>query len=398
MRTFDYERIKGEKWDSDILRSVAGIERSTGRQELYLQQHPEDVERLVTIGKIQSTEASNAIEGIVTTDTRIRQLVEDKTAPRNRSEREIVGYRNALNLIHESFDSIPIAPNYILQLHRTLLMPSGTTAGRLKNVQNCIAARHPDGRTETLFTPLSPLETPEALERICASYSRVIEEGTVEPLLVIPAFVHDFLCIHPFSDGNGRMSRLLTTLMLYRNRYYVGRYNSLEAKINNTKDAYYDALARSQTGWHEGTEDATPFTRYLLGTVLSACQDFEARFELVQIKRSALEIVRGATLFKMGQLTKQDICELCPSLGMSTIEGALRKLVAAGEVSRVGSGRATRYYRPKQRWKHEARRVRRTRLVTRGATTHLSKPCLFSVDGMQALSRWQVPSPLMRSS
>lgn len=225
MREFNYSAIKEQKWDSDILGLIAAIYKEAGKQELYLKQQPEALEKLVEIAKIQSTEASNAIEGIVTTSTRIKQLVEEKTTPRNRDEQEIAGYRDALNIIHESFDAIPITRNYILQLHKIMYSHmNNPMAGQTKNVQNYISASYPDGHTEILFTPLAPYETPEALDRICEEYNRVIGNYEIEPLIAIPVFIHDFLCIHPFNDGNGRMSRLLTTLLLYRNGFFVGKY------------------------------------------------------------------------------------------------------------------------------------------------------------------------------
>ena len=348
MRDFHYTAIREQKWDSEILGLIAAIYKEAGKQEMYLKQRPEELEKLVEIAKVQSTEASNAIEGIVTTSTRIRQLVEEKTAPRNRDEQEIAGYRDALNIIHENFDAIPITRNYILQLHKVLYSHmNNPMAGQTKSVQNYISATYPNGHTETLFTPLAPFETPEALDRICDEYNRVIGNMEAEPLIVIPIFIHDFLCIHPFNDGNGRMSRLLTTLLLYRNGFYVGKYISLEAKIAKNKDLYYAALRQAQEGWHERTEDAVPFIKYLLGIILSAYRDFEERFSLVEQKKPALETVRQATLNKIGRFSKQDIRELCPALSVSSIEGALRKLVASGELKREGNGKNTCYYRLK---------------------------------------------------
>lgn len=348
MRPFSYTEIKNQKWDSDILGLIAAIYKEAGKQEMYLKQRPEELEKLVEIAKIQSTESSNAIEGIVTTSTRVKQLVEEKTTPKNRDEQEIAGYRDVLNIIHESFDAIPISQNYILQLHKILYnYMNNPMAGRTKSVQNYISATYPDGHVETLFTPLAPFETPEALDKICEEYNRVIGNMEVEPLIVIPVFIHDFLCIHPFNDGNGRMSRLLTTLLLYRSGFYVGKYISLEAKIAKNKDLYYDALRQAQNGWHEGVENVVPFIKYLLGTVLAAYKDFEDRFALVETKLPALEVVRRATMNKIGRFTKQDIRELCPSLSISSIEGALRKLVSSGELKREGVGKNTCYYRLK---------------------------------------------------
>ena len=348
MRTFNYSALKGAKWDSDILGLIAAIYKEAGRQEMCLKHSPEKLDKLIEVAKVQSTEASNAIEGILTTSTRIRQLVEERTTPKSRDEQEIAGYRDALNIIHENFDAIPVTRNYILQLHKVLYSHmSNSMAGKTKNVQNYISASYTDGRSEILFTPLAPFETPEALDRICEEYARVTGNAEAEPLIVIPVFIHDFLCIHPFNDGNGRMSRLLTALLLYQNGFYVGRYISLEAKIAKKKELYYDALRRSQNGWHEGEEDPVPFIKYLLGTILAAYRDFDDRFALVETKLSAEEMVRRATLQKIGRFKKQDIREMCPALSISSVEGALRKLVAVGELKREGVGKSICYYRLK---------------------------------------------------
>ena len=346
MRTFNYSIIKNQKWDSETLGLIAAIYKECGKQELYLKQRPDELEKLVEIAKIQSTEASNAIEGIVTTNTRIKQLVEEKTAPRNRDEQEIAGYRDVLSIIHASYDAIPLSKNYILQLHKIMYSHMhNPMVGQTKNVQNYISATFPDGHSKILFTPLAPFETLEALDRICEEYNKVIGNMELDPLIAIPIFIHDFLCIHPFNDGNGRMSRLLTTLLLYRSGFYVGKYISLEAKIAKNKDLYYAALSRAQHGWHEGTEDVVPFIKYLLGTILASYKDFGDRFAIVEEKLPAIEIVRKASLNIIGRFMKQDIREQCPSLSLSSVEGALRKMVAAGELKREGAGKATRYIR-----------------------------------------------------
>ncbi len=348
MRKFNYSDISKRTWDSEILGYIAAIYKEAGKQELYLKQRPEELEKLVEIAKIQSTEASNAIEGIVTTNSRIKQLVEEKTTPKNRAEEEIAGYRDVLNIIHESFDAIPLTQNFILQLHKIMYNHlNNPMAGRTKNVQNYISATYPDGKVEVLFTPLDPFDTPEALDRICEEYNRVIGNNELEPLIAIPVFIHDFLCIHPFNDGNGRMSRLLTTLLLYRNGFYVGKYISLEAKIAKHKDLYYDALGASQHGWIEGNDDPVPFIKYLLSTILAAYKDFEDRFKIVEKKLPAIDMVRKAINEKIGWFTKQDIRELCPSLSISSIEGSLRKLVELGEIKREGNGKDNKYARLK---------------------------------------------------
>ena len=348
MRNFNYSKIKDIKWDSEILSLVASIYRYQGKQELYLKQRPNELEQLIDIAKIQSTESSNKIEGIVTTSVRLKQLLEEKTTPRNRNEQEIVGYRDVLDIIHENFDVIPISRNYILQMHKILYSHmNNPLAGKTKNVQNYISATYPDGHSEVLFTPLSPFETPGALDRICDEYNRVIGNSEVEPIIMIPIFIHDFLCIHPFNDGNGRLSRLLTTLLLYKNGFYVGRYISLESLIARDKAAYYEALNKAGVNWHDGNEDVVPFIKYLLRIILAAYKAFDDRFSIVENKLSAVEMVRKATLQKLGRFTKQDIRELCPSLSISSIEGSLRKLVEEGELRREGVGRSTKYIRLK---------------------------------------------------
>lgn len=346
MRNFNYQRYKDRIWDSELIGLIGAIYKEAGKQEMFLRQKPETLDRLVEIAKIQSTESSNAIEGIATTSTRVKQLVEEKTTPKNRSEQEIAGYRDALKVIHESFDYIPLTKNYILQLHKILYSHmNNPMAGRFKNVQNYISATYKDGRTETLFTPLSPFETEEAIESLCDEYNRIIGNNEIDPLIVIPIFIHDFLCIHPFNDGNGRMSRLLTTLLLYRSGFYVGKYISLEKKIANNKELYYDALGLSQKDWYEDKDDSTPFIKYLLGTILSAYKDFEERVETIEVKLPAIDTVRKAINNKLGKFTKQDILELCPSLASSTIEASLNKLVSTNEIIKEGAGKNTVYYK-----------------------------------------------------
>lgn len=236
MRDFDYIKLADHKWDTEIVTYIAKIHECKGRQDLYVRQRPVELERLMEIAKIQSTEASNKIEGIVTTSTRMKQLLEERTTPKNRDEREILGYRDVLNTIHENHEYIPLTPSYILQLHRDLLRHAGVSyGGSFKNTQNYISETLPDGRQVTRFAPLAPYETPAAIEKICSSYKQALHMEAVDALILIPAFICDFLCIHPFNDGNGRMSRLLTLLLLYQNGYEVGKYISIEKQIEKQK-------------------------------------------------------------------------------------------------------------------------------------------------------------------
>ena len=346
MRSLDYTKLKDKKWDSEIIRLVAQIHELKGRQELYLKQKPAELDKLIEMAKIQSTEASNEIEGIRTTNTRLKQLYAVKTTPKNRDEEEIMGYRDVLNTIHESFEYIPIRPNYILQIHRDLFSYSEKgIGGRFKNTQNYISARDSAGNEFILFTPLAPYETPTAIEKICVEYNKAIDAGDVDALILIPIFIHDFLCIHPFSDVNGRMSRLLTTLLLYRSGYVVGKYISLESKIAKNKSLYYDALKRCQTGWNENNEDVTKFIKYLLRTILAAYRDFEDRVDMVSEKLNAIDIVRRAVNNKIGKFTKSDMMELCPTIGKTSVENSLKQLAKEGVITKHGIGRATYYVR-----------------------------------------------------
>ena len=346
MRKFNYSVLKDMKWDSEMMGYVAIIHEMKGKQALYLRQKPESLDRLVEIAKVQSTESSNEIEGIRTTNTRLKQLVSEKTTPKNRDEQEIAGYRDALAVIHESFEYIPLTPNYLLQLHKILYSHSvKDVGGKFKTTQNYISATDGEGKQFTLFTPPAPYETPDMVSELCDEFNRAIAECEVDPLLLIPIFIHDFLCIHPFLDGNGRMSRLLTTLLLYRSGYMVGKYISLESKIAKNKNLYYDALELSQTGWHEGYDDPTPFVKYLLGAIISAYRDFEERMEIVGDKDSAMDIVAKAVATRIGKFTKADIASLCPSISSSSVESSLKKLVRNAVIEKHGNGRATFYTR-----------------------------------------------------
>lgn len=346
MRDFNYGKLRNIKWDNEVLGLVAQIHEYKGKQTLFLKQKPATLEKLVEIAKIQSTEASNKIEGIVTTAVRIKQLCDQKTTPRNRDEEEISGYRDALSLIHESYEYIPIKSSYILQLHQVLYRYSQRSiGGRFKNTQNYITEIKESGEQIVRFMPLDPFETPTAIEKMCESFNRETDACEVDPLILIPAFIVDFLCVHPFNDGNGRMSRLLTTLLLYRAGYVVGKYVSLESKIEKTKESYYKALEKSDINWNNGENDLTPFIKYILGTVLSAYRDFEQRVILVEDKASAIDLVRNAVNNTIGKFTKSDIMELVPSVGKTSVENSLKILIEEGVIGRDGKGKATFYFR-----------------------------------------------------
>lgn len=349
MRNFDYQKLAQQKWDSEILLYVAKIHEYKGRQELYVRQKPVELERLVEVARIQSTEASNKIEGIVTTSTRIKQLMSEKTSPRNRDEKEIMGYRDVLNTIHESHEFIPLRPSYILQLHRDLLKRTGLSyGGTFKNVQNYIKETLPDGTEIIRFTPVAPYETPAAVEAICDSYACTQALEAIDPLILIPVFICDFLCIHPFNDGNGRMSRLLTLLLLYQNGFEVGKYISVEKEIEKTKDVYYDVLEGADFGWHEEKNDYTPFIRYMLQVILSCYVEFEERVGLMQsggAKSVAYDVVKAYAASKIGKFTSADVIINCPSVGRSSALAALKKLTDEGYLTKLKTGRNIAYVR-----------------------------------------------------
>lgn len=346
MRQFNYSYLKNIDWDNEMVGLIAQIHEYKGRQDIYNKQQPIVLDKLVDIAKIQSVESSNKIEGIITTDIRIRDLVEDKTTPRTRDEEEIAGYRDVLNLIHESYEFIPIKSSYILQLHKELYKYSEKTfGGRFKNTQNYIAEVHQDGSESIRFTPLAPYETPGAIDSICDSYNRMIDECIIDPLFLIPIFISDFLCIHPFNDGNGRMSRLLTTLLLYKSGYVVGKYISIEKKIENTKRKYYEALETMDIDWHNGKNDPTPFIKYILGIILSCYRDLDERLVLVESKVPAISMVSNVIKNRIGKFTKKEIHEVIPSISRASIENALKQLLAEGYIERHGKGKSTFYTR-----------------------------------------------------
>lgn len=349
MRNFDYSKLAERTWDTEIISYLSKIHEYKGRQELYLRQRPVELERLIEVAKIQSTEASNRIEGIVTTESRLMQLAADKTTPRNRAEEEILGYRNVLNLVHENYKFVPFRSNYILQLHRDLLKyTTYSYGGKYKITTNEIDMTLPDGTKQRLFAPLDPFETPGAIEQICESYQKSIDQELIDELILIPCVILDFLCVHPFNDGNGRMSRLLTLLLLYKSGYYVGKYVSIEKAIADTKEAYYDALQKADQGWHEEKNDPKPFIKYMLGVILSCYKDFESRILLVNetgAKSTSYDIVKTYTSNKLGQFSKKEVLIACPKLGSSSVESALKKLVEEGIIQRIGQGRSTVYIR-----------------------------------------------------
>ena len=345
MRVFDFKKEYQKLLTPEVVALLSQIHEHKGQQNLFIEAKKDVLTELLEIAKIQSTEASNRIEGIITTDDRLKKIVRDKTMPKNRSEREIAGYRDVLSTIHDSYDYIPVRPGMILQLHRDLYKYSGSAiGGNFKNSDNIIAEELPDGTKRVRFQPVPAWETAEAMTMLCDALNEALGTEEMDPLILIPIFILDFLCIHPFNDGNGRMSRLLTLLLLYRSGYIVGRYISIEKIIADGKDSYYEALQQSSYDWHEGTNDYLPFVRYMLGIIVAAYRDFSTRVELLTTKGLSKpdrirEVIRGTT----GKITKAQIMEKCPDISHITVQRALAEMMSNNEIIKIGGGRYTSY-------------------------------------------------------
>ena len=347
VREFSYNIMPNELFCSDIMNLVSAIHEYKGKQELFIEAKPDILNAMLEIAKIQSIGASNRIEGIYTSDERLDAIVKDKAEPRNRSESEIAGYREVLQLIHENYDYMTPRTNVILQMHRDLYQFSPSSiGGRFKNSDNVIAETDINGNEKVRFEPLSAFETPGAMERLTNTLVDAINAEKNDPLLLIPMFILDFLCIHPFNDGNGRMSRLLTLLLLYRSGYIVGKYISLEMIIEKTKETYYDVLQDSSQLWYESKNSYLPFVKYYLEVILSAYKEFSTRVEHLQ-NRNISKPERIKLLFDntLKKLSKKDILEKCPDISTSTIEVTLSRLLKDGYIIKTGAGKNTAYIR-----------------------------------------------------
>lgn len=346
MAQFEYEKTLDMLMIPEVVSALGDIRELKGKTASLSALNPETFSALVEVAKIQSTGASNRIENISTSDKRLRELMTNKTDPKNRDEREIAGYRYVLDEIHESHDNIPVTPNVILQLHRDLYRFSGDShAGKWKDSDNVIAERTAEGELVARFIPTSAAGTPAAVERICREYSRQVDDGTYDPLLASLVFVFDFVSIHPFNDGNGRMSRLLTLLLMYRNGYDVGKYVSIEKEIENSKETYYEALSASSTGWQNGENDYVPFVTYMLGIVTACYRELESRFSVVALPAGNKESIRAFFDRLVGTATKREIMDANPNMSQRTLERILAKLQDEGVVVKVGAARSTAYRR-----------------------------------------------------
>lgn len=343
MRDYNYK----EKWHDlltpEIVKKLVRINEYKGEQRLFVEAHKDELNKLVEIAKIQSTESSNKIEGISTENDRLKNLVQAKTTPRNRDESEIAGYRDVLNTIHESYDYIPINANYLLQLHRDLYkFLANVDGGVFKTSNNIIRETDSEGNEYVRFRPVAAWETAPAIELLCDSFRDAKDE--VDPLLLDMMFILDFLCIHPFNDGNGRMSRLLTLLLLYQSGFIVGKYISIEKIIEESKETYYEVLQDSSTNWHENENDYKPFVNYMLGVIVNAYKEFESRVELLTDSNlSKPDRIREIIKNHIGTITKSDLIEMNPDISDTTIQRTLADLLKSKEIEKIGGGRYTKY-------------------------------------------------------
>ena len=347
MRRFDYSFLKTGNIPANLVELFAGIyslkEKDTSRKSRFGTVYSE----LEKIAKVQSIKGSNAIEGIVTTDERIRAIVNQNSAPLNHDEQEIAGYRDALNLVHTTFNNLSFNEKTLFDLHRAMLTEAKPdVAGRYKSEDNIIMEIRSDGTKHVRFEPIPAAETKEATEQLILAYMDARDDYGVNQLLLIPCVVLDFLCIHPFSDGNGRMSRLLSLLLLYKNGFDAGKYISFEEQINKNKGYYYEALRKSSIGWHENKNDYFFFVSNFLMTLLSCYRELDKRFATVNSKKiNKTSRIEATVLNSLVPISKKEICEILPDISPSTVELVLSKMVKEEKVIKIGQSTNTRYYR-----------------------------------------------------
>ncbi len=330
----------------DLVTAIRAIGEGKGKQDLFKERAPEVLENLRQVAIIESTESSNRLEGVTLPRTAIELLVRRNAEPQagNRSEGEIAGYRNVLQLIHERHEHMELTPNLVLQLHRDLFKFSGAgAAGRWKATDNLISEKRLDGSIFVRFTPTPAWRTQEAMEALHRAFTTA-GDSDIDPLILTALYVLDFLCIHPFSDGNGRMARLLTVLLLYREDYEVARYISLERLIEQTKESYYDILYRASQGWHDSAHDPMPWVGYFLGVVRAAYDEFARDLgELRDGRGMKTQLVLQAIGQMIGDFSASELHQRCPSVGVDMLRYVLRSERDAGRLQAIGRGRGARW-------------------------------------------------------
>lgn len=344
MISFENNKLNKIELPMSIVRMLTTINEYKGKQDLYKKQSPQILNALKEVAIFQSAESSNRIEGIYTSSKRLREIMDNKIEPRDRSESEIAGYRDVLNTVHSAFDAIPIRSSVVLQLHRDLYKFSAGKGGTYKNVDNVIEEVLPDGTKYVRFKPIDAFSTPSYMDVLCEEYRKQIDKEEVEPLILIAAFILDFLCIHPFNDGNGRMSRLLTLLLLYQSGFEVGRFISLEKIIEDSKETYYEALNKSSMLWHDGKNNLQIWLEYFLGVIIKAYKELEERAGVIEnTKGSKSERVESAIDGILGYFTKSQIRNICPDIAEATVNRVFEKLKNEGKIESIGKGRNSKW-------------------------------------------------------
>lgn len=345
MHKFDYKSVPKKLLTPEIVALIMDIREYRGKQELYETAHADVLNTLLKVAKIQSADSSNRIEGITIANKRLLELVEKKTVPKTRNEQEIAGYRDVLETIHGNYEFIPVRPSVILQLHRDLYsaMPAGI-GGHWKMSDNVIQETDAEGKTFVRFRPVPAVETAQAMEELCAAYRQAVDDAEVDSVLLSVMFVFDFLCIHPFHDGNGRMSRLLTLLLLYQGKYIVGKYISIEKAIEESKETYYESLKASSDGWGSSQCDYAPFVGYMLGIILKAYRELESRVRgLIDFRKTKNARIRDVFADAVKPLSKKDLQMRCPDISIGMITLTLQQMLKEGVIVKTGRGRGTRY-------------------------------------------------------
>ena len=344
MKRFDYSFLEKGMLPAGLVNVVSAIVELRARENQMKENYPGVFTRLESIAKVQSVKGSNAIEGIITTDQRVNEIVNQNSAPLNHDEMEIAGYRDALNLVHENHDSLDIRERDILRLHETMLSYAPVGGGAYKQSDNVIMELDAAGQRRVRFAPTPAGETAAAMEQLILAFMDARSNYSVNRLLLIPCFVLDFLCIHPFADGNGRMSRLLSLLLLYKNDFDAGKYISFEEQINKDKWSYYEALHRSSDGWHDNTNSYFPFIEIFVATLLYCYKELDKRFAVVHAKKvNKRERIEATVLNSLLPISKQEICYVLPDVSPTTVEAVLAAMVRNGVVGKVGAGKGTKY-------------------------------------------------------
>ena len=338
MPSFGHTLINQLRFEPADLATVHAIGAYRGKQDLFRRQTPEVLEALRETARIESTESSNRIEGIEAPRIQVERIVHHQMVPRNRSEQEIAGYRDALALIHDSASGMALTPNLMLQLHQTIFRYLPGEGGQWKSMDNEIVEYLPDGSRRLRFRPVAAIETPQAMDDLFAGWNRAQAAPGADPLILIPLLVLDFLCIHPFRDGNGRAGRLLTLLALYQAGYEVGRYISIERVIEESKETYYESLESSSRRWHDDRHDPFPWLRYFWGVLLRSYREFEDRVDSIKPGRgSKTRQIREAVLCQVAPFAISDIERLCPGVGRDLVRLVLRQLRDEGLVASSGA-------------------------------------------------------------